>query len=233
VRQGTTKESNCRMLIVGPDSAFRSSLGELVVQADGLVRLHHIESGFVALDVLSKLPEPELPHIVIIPFRLPILTSFDFISAMHSHEQLRSTPILVWWPEMNAQEIDQLYRAGAACVLLGQFDASHIDAVQQFVRKLTGIEAAMTVSPALRAAPSASHRIAQPGDRNVRLGALFVWTGSVSAALWVCGLLQLSSAYKAGDFAPLPVYGSLAWAGFSLMWAPAHERVLARHEVRS
>jgi len=97
-----------RILNVGPDSGVRSSLRELVAQTEGLVLLQHIETGSIALDILSKLPESELPHIVIIPFRLPILTSLDFISAMHSHQRLRSIPILVWWPEMEVQEIKQL-----------------------------------------------------------------------------------------------------------------------------
>ena len=83
----------CRILNVGPDADVRRSLRELV-QTEGVL-LQHIETGLLAFDELTKLQETELPDIVIIPFRLPILTAFDFISAMHSHQRLGSIPILV------------------------------------------------------------------------------------------------------------------------------------------
>jgi len=216
-----------RILNVGPDSGVRSSLRELVAQTDGLVLLQHIETGSIALDILSKLPESELPHIVIIPFRLPILTSLDFISAMHSHQRLRSIPILVWWPEMEVQEIKQLYQGGATCVLLGQFGTSHLDAVRRFCRDWTGIETAVTVNPSLRATSPISQQTGEEGGRNVRLGTLFVWTGCVSAALWLFGFLQFTSSYKVVDLAPLPVYASLAGAGLSLMWRRPDDGVRA------
>ena len=216
-----------RILNVGPDSGVRSSLRELVAQTDGLVLLQHIETGSIALDILSKLPESELPHIVIIPFRLPILTSLDFISAMHSHQRLRSIPILVWWPEMEVQEIKQLYQGGATCVLLGQFGTSHLDAVRRFCRDWTGIETAVTVNPSLRATSPISQQTGKEGGRNVRLGTLFVWTGCVSAALWLFGFLQFTSSYKVVDLAPLPVYASLAGAGLSLMWRRPDDEVRA------
>jgi len=216
-----------RILNVGPDSGVRSSLRELVAQTEGLVLLQHIETGSIALDILSKLPESELPHILIIPFRLPILTSLDFISAMHSHQRLRSIPILVWWPEMEVQEIKQLYQGGATCVLLGQFGTSHLDAVRRFCRDWTGIETAVTVNPSLRATSPISQQTGKEGGRNVRLGTLFVWTGCVSAALWLFGFLQFTSSYKVVDLAPLPVYASLAGAGLSLMWRRPDDEVRA------
>ena len=216
-----------RILNVGPDSGVRSSLRELVAQTEGLVLLQHIETGSIALDILSKLPESELPHIVIIPFRLPILTSLDFISAMHSHQRLRSIPILVWWPEMEVQEIKQLYQGGATCVLLGQFGTSHLDAVRRLCRDWTVIETAVTVNPSLRATSPISQQTGKEGGRNVRLGTLFVWTGCVSAALWLFGFLQFTSSYKVVDLAPLPVYASLAGAGLSLMWRRPDDEVRA------
>jgi CheY-like chemotaxis protein len=136
---------NYRILNVGPDPGVRRLLGELA-HTDGLV-LHHIETGSVALEVLSRLPEAELPHLVIIPFRLPILLAIDFISVMHSQPQLRSIPILVWGPQTEAQEIDQMYEAGAVCVLLGQFGTMHLEAVRHLCRASTGIEPAATVTP--------------------------------------------------------------------------------------
>jgi len=211
----------CRILNVGPDADVRRSLRELV-QTEGVL-LQHIETGLLAFDELTKLQETELPDIVIIPFRLPILTAFDFISAMHSHQRLGSIPILVWWPEMEEQEINQLYRAGAACVLLGQLDTTHLEAVRRFCRSWNGIEP-VAMNPSPEEISSTLRQADEQGDRNVQLGTLFVWTGCVSAVLWGWASLQPANSHQAVDLAPLPVYGSLACAGLSLMWGRSSGR---------
>jgi len=112
-------------------------------------------------------------------------------------------------------------------VLLGQFGTSHLDAVRRFCRDWTGIETAVTVNPSLRATSPISQQTGKEGGRNVRLGTLFVWTGCVSAALWLFGFLQFTSSYKVVDLAPLPVYASLAGAGLSLMWRRPDDEVRA------
>jgi CheY-like chemotaxis protein len=213
---------HCRILNVGPDADARRLLGELA-QTDGLV-LQHIETGSVALEALSKLPEAELPHLVIIPFRLPILMAVDFISVMHSHQQLRSIPILVWGPETEAQEVDRMFEAGEVCVLLGKFGTMHLDAVRHLCRNSTGIEPAVAETPSLRAANATSQPTGEQRDRNVELGLLFVWAGCISAVFFVCAFPQLGGSNKVVDLAPLPVCGSLAGAGFSLMWRRAADR---------
>ena len=83
---------HCRILNIGADSEAYRLLQELA-QSEPLIRMQHQEMGSVALEHLLNLPESELPHLVLIPFRSPIVTSLEFTSAMHSHEQLRSVPI--------------------------------------------------------------------------------------------------------------------------------------------
>ena len=202
---------HCRILNIGPDSGVRDFLGALV-QAVVQVRVQHIETGFIALEVLSGLPESELPHIVIIPFRLPVLNGVDFISGMRSNPHTRSIPILVWGPEIPEQEIDELYRAGAACVLLGEFDLAHLEAVRRFCDKCIGGETATIMNQMLYAPRSASQS-SERTNRNARLGTLFVWSACLAAGLWICSLPHGDL-----DLTPLPVYASLAGAGFSLMW---------------
>jgi len=202
---------HCRILNIGPDPGVRDFLGALV-QAVVQVQLQNIESGFIALEILRGLPESELPHIVIIPFRLPILNGLDFISGMHSNPHTQPIPILVWGPEIQEQQINELYRAGAACVLLGQFDLAHLEAVRRFCDKCIGSETATIMNQTLYAPRSASQS-SERTNRNASLGTLFVWSACIAAGLWMCTL-----PHKDLDLTPLPVYASLACAGFSLMW---------------
>lgn len=219
---------HCRILNVGPDSEVQCLLRQLL-HTEELVSVQQVETGSIALDVLSRLPESELPHLVVIPFQLPILTGLDFIAAMRSHPQLRSIPVVVWGAEIQARVIDQIHKDGAAGVLLGHFGTAHVNALWQFCRKLTATDASVTKNPSQYAITFPSQRTGEQGGRDVRLGTLFVWTGCFSAVLWICAFLEFASSYKLIDLAPLPVYGGLACAGFSLMSGSLQDRVKARH----
>ncbi len=131
---------HCRILNIGPDSGVHRSLMEFL-EAEGLGTPQHIETGAIALDILSQLPESELPHIIVIPFRLPVLTGVDFIVRLRLHERLRSIPIFVWGPQIPADEIERIYTAGGAGVFPGQFNSLHLESLRQFCRTWSCTEA--------------------------------------------------------------------------------------------
>jgi len=128
----SVKRTFCRILNIGPDAGVKRLLGAFA-QSDRSVSIDYLETGTIALDLLTKLRKSELPDIVIIPFRLPILNGRDFIIEMRSQQELEAIPIFVWGSEIPGNEIDQLYRAGATCVFLGQFNSVHLNALRQFV----------------------------------------------------------------------------------------------------
>jgi CheY-like chemotaxis protein len=208
---------HCRILNIGADSEAHRLLQELV-QSEPLIRLQHIEMGSTALEHLRNLPEPELPHIVLVPFRLPIVTSLEFTSAMHSHERLRSVPILVWGAEITAEQMSDLYRAGATSVLLGEFCKNHLEAVRRFGLGIDAVIPATTPITSLPANKPPSRKPVKRCHRDMPLGTLFVWTGCLCSALWVSAVIRFGSSYRLIDMAPVVVYGALACAGFSLIW---------------
>ena len=203
----------CRILNVGPNLQARRLLQELV-QTDEPVCLRHIETGFIALDQLARLPATELPHLVIVPSRLPILTGLDFIAQMQTHEHLRSIPVLVWGTEIPAAQIDEMQRIGVGDVFLGEFGTIHLAAIRRFVGSVTGVEGNVQGVPP----PSqvTSRRISPKAKRDAKLGKLFAWAGCISTLLWLCTFIGRS--YDASDIVPLPVYAALTCAGFLLMW---------------
>jgi len=215
---------HCRILNVGPDPDARRLLRELA-QTEAGVLLQQIETGSDALDALKHLPESELPNIVIIPFRLAILTSLDFIFGMQSEERLSSIPVLVWGPRIEPWEMGQLYTAGAASVLLGDFDATHLNAMRNFCRSWTGLEPVVTVNSTDEARNPSSRKTDGQSFRDVRLGRLFLWTGSTSAAFWVWSVIQLGASYRLIDLLPIPIYASLTCAGLFLTVRRARRRM--------
>ena len=211
-----------RILNIGPDAGVRRSLEELL-KTDTRISVEHIETGTIGLDLLRDLPESQLPHIVILPFRLPILKAIDFIAEVHSHQRLQSICILVWGPDIPADEINQIYTAGAACVLPGKFSEGHMEALRQLCRDYTSDQTEAPRNKRRYAITSALRSTGKKAVQNARLGVLFVWTGCISTVFWICAFLQLGMSYTEADLAPLPVYVALASAGCSLMWTRLSE----------
>jgi CheY-like chemotaxis protein len=206
-----------RILNVGPDPGVRDALRGLV-QADRFLSLRHAETASVAFDVLRELADSDLPHLVIVPCRLPVLTCVDFITAVYSHPRLRSIPILVWGPRIRADEIDQIYATGAACVLPGPFSRVHLDAVRQLCHSYTGTEPDVPLIKPPRTSTRALFPTREKAVRNAKLGTLFVWTGCISAAFWVCAFFRPATSFRGTDLTPLLVYAALTYAGMSLLW---------------
>jgi CheY-like chemotaxis protein len=218
---------SCTIFNVGTDLDARRSLGALA--KDGAASLQHVETGAIALETLLQLSESELPDVVVIPFRLPIMTGVDFVTEMRSHECLRHIPILVWGAHIAADEVERIYAAGASRVVDGRFGAAHLEAVRQLCPTCFCSGPELPRSARRRYAITAALRNASdPAARNARLGKLFAWTGCLSSLLWMWAFVQLGMSYTMADLAPLPVYGALASAGFSLMLARVGDRSIAR-----
>ena len=220
----------CRILNIGPDLGVRKSISESI-EADGLASVQHVETGSIALEVLDKLPNSELPDIVVLPFRLPILKAIDIIARMQSRQQLRHIPILIWGAPIPKDEIDQLHATATARVLPGEFSTTHLDALLHFCRNRMSRDTAGVPRPRRRryTIASALFHAGENAARNAQLGALFVWTGCISSVLWMCSFLHLGMSYTESDLAPVPVYTALTLAGLTLMLVRVADRIEAQH----
>ncbi len=190
------------------------------MQTEERVSVQYLETGSVALDILSRLPQSELPDIIVVPFRLPVLTGFDFIAMIRRYERLRNVPVFVWGAEIQPGDIEQMYQAGTAC-LPGYFGPTHLDVLRQVCRKRNATAARMSKERSLNATKASAQRNRGSADRDLRLGMLFAWTGCISAVLWVYALLQLGTPRLEDNLAPLTIYAALESAGLLLMLRPA------------
>jgi CheY-like chemotaxis protein len=210
--------SFCRILNVGPDLNVRGLL-EGLAQSNERVLLRHIDTGALALDHLVGNPGIDLPDIVIVSFRLPVLTGLDFAVQMRSHEHLRSIPIMVWGPDIRADEIDGMHKVGVACVFLGEFDATHVECVRRYLGlPHKALEEAVSSPEQSRHQETALAKFM--GD--AQLGTMFTWAGCAPAALWLIAFVGRSD--HAVDLLPLPVYAALICAGSILISSRTHEK---------
>jgi CheY-like chemotaxis protein len=204
----------CRILNIGLDSGIHGSL-KTQLEAEGLISLQHIDMEVLAISVLRQIPASELPHLVLVRHQLPVTTTLDLIAQMRSLPRLQAVRILVWGSSIPSHQVDWLYRAGAACVLPSQLNLKHLDIMREFSRVCTEAGGQKKEPRHAIAAPLLTY--GEKDVRNVKLGALFVWTGCISAILWMSSFLQLARSSTRVDLMPLPVYAALAWAGISLI----------------
>jgi len=212
----------CRILNVGPDLNVRDLL-EALVQSNEMALVRHIETGALALDQLVGSSEMELPDVVIVSFRLPVLTALDFAGEMHSHEHLRSLPIMVWGPDIAPDEIDQMHKAGVACVFVGEFDATHLEYVRRFLRlSHKAIDETVNLPEPTQGTSRSRKTALEKFIGDAQLGTMFTWAGCAPAALWLIAFVGRSD--HAVDLLPLPVYAALICAGSILISSHPHEK---------
>lgn len=204
----------CRILNVGPTSGIHNSL-RIQLEAQRLASVQHVETESLALMLLRKVAEHELPHIVLVPFQLPVSRNLEFIAAVQSLQRENPIRVFVWGSEIPSHQINWIYGAGAACVMPGQFNIQHLDAMHAFCATCTEVDR-RTKTPR-RAMPLSLIEDIEKDLRNAKLGKLFLQTGCLSAVLWIVSILQAGGQSTRPDLMPLPVYAALAGAGLSLM----------------
>ena len=128
------RRSSCRILCITSGASYR--LLQEFLTLGRAAELEHQASDVDALQTLRGLPATQLPNLVIISSRLPALSGVEFIRMMKEDRKLRHIPIVVEDSEVPSGGVDDLYSAGATCVLrtaqgLDEF-SSKIEGFRQF-----------------------------------------------------------------------------------------------------
>jgi CheY-like chemotaxis protein len=108
-------ETGCRILNIC-ESEPEYLLLRRAFEGEPRLLLERCESGIAALNDLRERRASDLPDVVVIPWRLPMLTSREFIDEMKADERLSAIPIIVL-ADVSGNEASDLRDAGAACVL--------------------------------------------------------------------------------------------------------------------
>lgn len=107
-------EKGCRILNVC-ESEPEYLLLRRAFDGEPRLLLERRESGIAALNDLRNRRAFDLPDAVVIPWRLPMLTSREFIAEMKADGRLSVIPIIVL-ADVSGHEASDLRDAGAACV---------------------------------------------------------------------------------------------------------------------
>ncbi|MBC8156120.1 MAG: response regulator [Bacteroidetes bacterium] len=59
-----------------------------------------------------------LPSLVLVDMHMPVLSGVDLLHFIKSHDGLKNIPVVVWSGDMQPDEVNQCYEAGAASVIM-------------------------------------------------------------------------------------------------------------------
>ena len=127
-------ERKLSVLYITPNYADYVLLSRAV--ADLEVILIHQETGVAAREHLTFCDDSELPNLIILAGRLPMLTAGELVTELKGDERTRSTPILVLSSFVNSSDVRSLYAAGANCVFTLPGDLNQCEEMLSAVRDL-------------------------------------------------------------------------------------------------
>jgi CheY-like chemotaxis protein len=100
------------------------------------VSLHHQETGVAAREQLALVQESELPNLIVVAGRLPMLTAAELVTELKDDERTRAIPVVVLSSFVNGADTRRLYSAGASCVVALPADLSRSEQVLSSVAGL-------------------------------------------------------------------------------------------------
>ncbi len=59
-----------------------------------------------------------LPSLILLDMHMPVLSGVDILKFIKEHESLRNIPVVVWSGDLQPDEVNQCYEAGAASVIM-------------------------------------------------------------------------------------------------------------------
>ena len=121
-------DKSCRVMTIGPLDPIQNVL----LQLDQAVLIGAAQTAAGALQQLASFAASEIPHLLIMPAWLPVVSSSVLIRAIKSDPTLNPIHIIVWGGSLPLPETQALYDAGATCVISIPCGEKVIRALRQF-----------------------------------------------------------------------------------------------------
>lgn len=100
------------ILIAEDDLGDRLSFGRALESLDRTIFLESAENGVEAMDLLLA-GNKELPDLVFLALKLPLLSGHDCLVQIRSHSRLKHLMVVIHSSSFDIKMVDQLYRSGA------------------------------------------------------------------------------------------------------------------------
>ncbi len=99
-----------KILTVDDDEDIRMAVSSML-EMEGFESVW-AKNGQVALEYLKRVPDSELPDLVLLDFMMPIMNGQDFFKAMHNDQRLKKIPVVMMTANGNLVNVMDRIEAG-------------------------------------------------------------------------------------------------------------------------
>jgi CheY-like chemotaxis protein len=101
------------ILVADDDPDDQEMLAERFQKVNPDIRVELVGNAQEALSFLRDRSADELPQLIVVDYKMPILTGYDFLLAVKKDPRLQSIPKLVWSTSNNQEYVDKCMGNGA------------------------------------------------------------------------------------------------------------------------
>lgn len=111
-----TPDQQCEVILIDDDEDEFYLLNRALQQYSDQITLHQYRK---AEELTRHLTTADtLPSLVLLDMHMPVLSGIDVLHFIKGHDFLRNIPVVVWSGDLQPDEVNQCYEAGAASVIL-------------------------------------------------------------------------------------------------------------------
>src|SRR6185312_4863385 len=124
------------ILIADDDPDDQEMLAERFLRLNPRARVEAVANGYEALSFLRDRHPGELPQLIVVDYKMPVLTGYDFLQAIKDNPRYAHIPKVVWSTSKNREYADKCRQSGALEYFTKPHDVKGLDKVVEEISEL-------------------------------------------------------------------------------------------------
>jgi len=102
------------ILLADDDLEDQEMLIDMIRQVDDSLPIETVSDGHQALEKLSRLPEEEIPSLIVLDYKMPYLSAAEVLEALARDPRYAAVPKVVWSTSHREEDVRRCIEAGAS-----------------------------------------------------------------------------------------------------------------------
>lgn len=103
-----------KILLADDDPEDQEILEDAIRQLEPVAEMHMVENGKEVLEFLEHCSDRELPELIILDYKMPVLNAVEVLEHINQASRLKSIPKVVWSSSRQPEHVQNCMEKGAA-----------------------------------------------------------------------------------------------------------------------
>jgi CheY-like chemotaxis protein len=128
---------SCYILLADDDMEDQSLLKDLLLELDPTKKIDSVSDGGAVLDYLHRCPDADLPCLIILDFKLPVMNADEVLDALASDLRYKEIPKIVWSTSNQQSHVNTCLQRGAKAYFTKPGDFHQLGSIASQMLKLS------------------------------------------------------------------------------------------------